>query len=75
MSTLNRVLDENLAAVMPRGDGLTLSVNLANKLGVKLGDRVRVQATDGHRGQRRAASGGHRETLSRRRRVHAARIP
>jgi putative ABC transport system permease protein len=46
--SLNRVLDENLAAVVPRGDGLTLSVNLADKLGAKLGDRVRVQATDGH---------------------------
>jgi putative ABC transport system permease protein len=32
-----------------RPDGLTLSQNLANKLGVRVGDTVNVQATDGHR--------------------------
>ncbi|MEZ5501078.1 MAG: FtsX-like permease family protein [Steroidobacteraceae bacterium] len=48
-ASLNRVLDENLRAVAPRNDGLTLSENLANKLGVKLGDHVHMQATDGHR--------------------------
>jgi putative ABC transport system permease protein len=47
--TLNRILDEHLTSVVPRGDGLTLSVNLARKLDVGLGDRVRVQATDGRR--------------------------
>jgi putative ABC transport system permease protein len=46
---LNRTLDENLEPVYPRPDGLTLSLNLANKLGVAPGDRVRVQATDGQR--------------------------
>lgn len=46
---LNRVLDENLEAVQPRADGLTLSELIAGKLDVKLGDKVRVQATDGHR--------------------------
>jgi putative ABC transport system permease protein len=46
--SLNRILDENLAPVIPRADGLTLSVNLADKLGVALGDQVRVTATDGH---------------------------
>jgi putative ABC transport system permease protein len=34
-----------------REDGITLSQNLANKLGVKVGDIVNVQATDGHRAQ------------------------
>jgi putative ABC transport system permease protein len=42
------VLDADLAPVIPRPDGLTLSVNLADKLGVSLGDQVRVTATDGH---------------------------
>jgi putative ABC transport system permease protein len=46
---LNRTLDENLQQVFPRPDGLTLAVNLADKLGVVPGDTVRVQATDGHR--------------------------
>jgi putative ABC transport system permease protein len=46
---LNRLLDANLVAVAPRSDGLTLSENLANKLAVQLGDRVRLTATDGHR--------------------------
>jgi putative ABC transport system permease protein len=46
---LNRLLDANLTAVAARDDGLTLSENLAGKLGVGPGDRVRLQATDGHR--------------------------
>ncbi len=46
--SLNRILDEHLEPVVPRADGLTLSENLANKLDVKLGDKVHVQATDGH---------------------------
>lgn len=46
---LNRVLDENLAAVQPRADGLTLSQLIAGQLDVRPGDTVRVHATDGHR--------------------------
>ncbi len=48
-ATLNRLLDENLVEVPARGDGLTLSQNLAGKLAVRPGDRVRLTATDGHR--------------------------
>jgi putative ABC transport system permease protein len=44
-----RLLDQNMDAVAVRGDGITLSQNLANKLAVKVGDTVNVQATDGHR--------------------------
>jgi len=47
--SLNRTLDENLQQVFPRPDGLTLSVGLAEKLGVVPGDTVRVMATEGHR--------------------------
>jgi putative ABC transport system permease protein len=46
---LNRLLDANLRVVRARDDGLTLSQNLADKLAVKLGDSVRLTATDGHR--------------------------
>jgi putative ABC transport system permease protein len=48
-ASLNRLLDADLIAVVARPDGLTLSENLAGKLDVKLGDKVRLQATDGHR--------------------------
>ena len=48
-ASLNRLMDSSLEAVSARPDGLTLSDNLANKLQVKLGDTVRIQATDGHR--------------------------
>ena len=48
------------------------SHNLANKLGVKVGDTVRVQATDGHRAHRRSDGRRSREAVSRRRRVHGA---
>src|SRR5690606_16206073 len=48
-AALNRLLDENLVEVPARGDGLTLSQNLASKLAVAPGDRVRLTATDGHR--------------------------
>jgi putative ABC transport system permease protein len=48
-ASLNRLLDADMAAVAARPDGLTLSDNLAGKLGVSLGDTVRLQATDGHR--------------------------
>jgi putative ABC transport system permease protein len=46
---LYRVLDQDLQALYPRGDGLTLSQNLARKLAVGPGDIVRIEATDGHR--------------------------
>jgi putative ABC transport system permease protein len=48
-ASLNRLLDANLVPVAARRDGLTLSDNLARKLNVKLGDMVRIQATDGRR--------------------------
>jgi putative ABC transport system permease protein len=46
---LYRLLDQDMAPVVVRADGITLAQNLANKLGVKPGDTVTVQATDGHR--------------------------
>lgn len=46
---LYRLLDQDMTAVALRPDGITLSHNLAQKLGVRIGDRLRVQATDGHR--------------------------
>jgi putative ABC transport system permease protein len=46
---LYRLLDQNMQAVRVRSDGITLSQNVANKLAVKVGDTVSVQATDGHR--------------------------
>jgi putative ABC transport system permease protein len=46
---LYRLLDQNMHPVAVREDGITLSQNVANKLGVGVGDRVTVQATDGHR--------------------------
>jgi putative ABC transport system permease protein len=46
---LYRLLDQSMHPVEVRGDGITLSQNVANKLGVAVGDRVTVQATDGHR--------------------------
>jgi putative ABC transport system permease protein len=46
---LYRVLDERMEGVAMRDDGITLPHNLARKLGAKVGDVVRVQATDGHR--------------------------
>jgi putative ABC transport system permease protein len=46
---LYRLLDQDMEAVALREDGITLSQNLAGKLGVKVGDTVSVQATDGHR--------------------------
>jgi putative ABC transport system permease protein len=46
---LYRVLDQNMQSVAMRADGITLSHNIANKLGVTVGDIVHVQATDGHR--------------------------
>jgi putative ABC transport system permease protein len=46
---LYRVLDQNMNGVPMRSDGIMLPHNLANKLGARVGDTVRVQATDGHR--------------------------
>jgi putative ABC transport system permease protein len=46
---LYRLLDENMDVVEVRPDGITLAHNLASKLGVRVGDRLSVQATDGHR--------------------------
>lgn len=46
---LYRLLDQDRAPVAVRADGITLSQNLANKLGVTPGDTLTVQATDGHR--------------------------
>lgn len=46
---LNRILGEDLEALDPRTDGLTLAASLAKRLGVGIGDRVLVQATDGRR--------------------------
>jgi putative ABC transport system permease protein len=46
---LYRLLDQNMQAVPMRDDGITLSQNVAKKLGVTVGDIVTVQATDGHR--------------------------
>jgi len=46
---LFRLLDQDMQAVAVRPDGITLSRNLAQKLGVDVGDVVTVQATDGQR--------------------------
>lgn len=46
---LNRVLDERLRSLDPGPDGLTLAWSLARKLGVEVGDRIRIEATDGRR--------------------------
>jgi putative ABC transport system permease protein len=46
---LYRVLDQNMQSVPMRPDGITLSNNIAQRLAVKVGDIVHVQATDGHR--------------------------
>lgn len=46
---LYHVLDERMSNVILRDDGITLPFNLARKLNAKVGDVIRVQATDGHR--------------------------
>jgi putative ABC transport system permease protein len=46
---LYRLLDQNMAAVPMRADGITLSANLASKLDVRVGDTLVAQATEGHR--------------------------
>lgn len=46
---LNRVVGTDLEVVEPSADGLTLSSGLARKLEVRVGDRLRLEATDGRR--------------------------
>ena len=46
---LNRLVESGGSIVVPDKTGLTLSTSLARKLGVKAGDRVWVEATDGQR--------------------------
>lgn len=46
---LYQILDQNMSSIPIDADGITLPQNLAAKLNVKVGDIVRVQATDGHR--------------------------
>lgn len=46
---LNRIIDSDHRYVEPRTDGLILANGLAAKLGVTVGDRVRLHATDGSR--------------------------
>ena len=46
---LNRIVGTDLDVVEPAAEGLTLSNGLAGKLGVRVGDRLRLQATDGQR--------------------------
>ena len=48
-SYLFRLLDQEMNVVVARSDGITLSQNLAQKLDVRVGDVVTVQATDGQR--------------------------
>lgn len=48
-AVLNRVVGTDLEVVEPGGEGLTLSTGLARKLGVGVGDRLRLEATDGRR--------------------------
>src|SRR5262245_40416162 len=46
---LYRLLNQDMSSVDVRPDGLTLSMHLAKRPGVQVGDKVTVQATDGHR--------------------------
>lgn len=46
---LNRVVSVDLQVIEPGTTGLTLSGGLARKLGVGVGDRLRLEATDGRR--------------------------
>jgi putative ABC transport system permease protein len=46
---LNRLLDADTRPLAVRSDGLTLSRRLAEKLGARQGDLVRVETTDGRR--------------------------
>ncbi len=46
---LNRVVGEDARPLALREDGLTLTAGVARKLGVGVGDRVRIEGTDGRR--------------------------
>jgi putative ABC transport system permease protein len=46
---LNRVVSTELQVIEPGTAGLTLSGGLARKLGARVGDRLRLEATDGRR--------------------------
>lgn len=46
---LNRLVGTDLEVVAPGADGLTLSSGLARKLGVRVGEQLRLEATDGRR--------------------------
>jgi putative ABC transport system permease protein len=46
---LNRVVGADERPIEPRADGITLAAGLAAKLGLRQGDTVRVEATDGRR--------------------------
>jgi putative ABC transport system permease protein len=46
---LNRIVGRDLAIVEPGAEGLTLASNLARRLDVRIGDTVRLEATDGPR--------------------------
>jgi putative ABC transport system permease protein len=48
---LYRVLDENMSSVNIEGVGITLPFKLAQKLNVRVGDTLHVQATDGQRAE------------------------
>ena len=50
-SRLDRLVDINTNVVPPDDSGITLSRSLATKLGVRVGDRVRITATEGRRTQ------------------------
>ena len=46
---LNRIVSTDLEVIEPTSEGLTLSEGLARKLDVSVGDRLRLEATDGRR--------------------------
>ena len=48
-AVLNRLVDTDYRIVQPDESGVTLSTGLAAKLGATVGDRIRVQSTEGHR--------------------------
>jgi putative ABC transport system permease protein len=48
-SELLRIVDVDGRQTLPRGDGLVLTDRLADKLGLRIGDRVRVEVQEGKR--------------------------
>ncbi|PZP93919.1 MAG: ABC transporter permease [Variovorax paradoxus] len=48
-SELLRIVDADLRQALPHGDGLLLTDRLADKLGLRVGDRVRVEVLEGRR--------------------------